>query len=641
MIWDVEKGEPVATLEGHEASVWAVLAYDQDTVITACADKSIRIFRRNGNLVKKFKGGDDVVRALCRLPASSAPAQFASAGNDGIIRLWTLEGAEIAQLHGHENFIYSLAALPNGELLSSSEDRTVRVWRATDCIQTITHPAISIWSVAANAETGDIVTGASDKIVRVFSKSEERHADAQTIKAFEESIKASSIPQQAMGEINKEQLPGPEFLTQKSGTKEGQVQMIREHNGSVTAHQWSSAASQWVNVGTVVDAAGSQAKQEYMGKQYDYVFDVDITEGAPPLKLPYNVSQNPWEAARKFIEDNELPLSYLDQVAQFITTNTQGVSLGQSGAQQPQTAAQDPYGSERRYRPGEGPAEPAARPKAIPQKEYLSIVSATFAPMTKKIEELNKQLVSSGQKGSSLNPQNIAELSSSIKMLEKSLAPSASSQSTENFDALVDIAVHISTQWPHSDKIPGLDLYRLLAAVSPSVVTSHDPIDIFATASALSAHDTPTHAPTAMLALRFYANIFKHATGRAYARSHLSDIIAATSRAITAFMNNRNVLSAAMTVAINYSVLLSREGTEGAHDAPGLVADVIKVLGSSQVVDSEVLYRGLIALGTLLSVQELKSGVETARVRDVCSRVEKTSKEPRIVNVAGEVRALL
>lgn len=34
MVWDIEKGESTATLEGHQASVWAVLAYDQDTIIT-------------------------------------------------------------------------------------------------------------------------------------------------------------------------------------------------------------------------------------------------------------------------------------------------------------------------------------------------------------------------------------------------------------------------------------------------------------------------------------------------------------------------------------------------------------------------------------------------------------------------------
>jgi hypothetical protein len=40
----------------------------------------------------------------------------------------------------------------------------------------------------------------------------------------------------------------------------------------------------------VVDAIGSGRKQIYEGKEYDYVFDVDVQEGVPPLKLPYNAS---------------------------------------------------------------------------------------------------------------------------------------------------------------------------------------------------------------------------------------------------------------------------------------------------------------------------------------------------------------
>ena len=39
-----------------------------------------------------------------------------------------------------------------------------------------------------------------------------------------------------------------------------------------------------------MDAVGSGRKQLYEGKEYDYVFDVDVQEGAPPLKLPYNAS---------------------------------------------------------------------------------------------------------------------------------------------------------------------------------------------------------------------------------------------------------------------------------------------------------------------------------------------------------------
>jgi phospholipase A-2-activating protein len=239
-IWPVGQWESQTVLRGHEASVWDVLAYDSETIITASADQKIRIFHILGKLLRTIRGGQDVVRALCRVTGHPSGADFASAGNDAIIRLWTIGGKQVGELHGHENFIYTLASTPTGELVSSSEDRTARIWKGTECIQTITHPAISVWSVAVCGENGDIVTGASDRIVRVFSRNAEHAADVETTKQFEDAVKESSIPQQSLGEVNKEKLPGPEFLVQKRGTKEGQVQMIRELNGNVTAHTWSS-----------------------------------------------------------------------------------------------------------------------------------------------------------------------------------------------------------------------------------------------------------------------------------------------------------------------------------------------------------------------------------------------------------------
>jgi len=50
-----------------------------------------------------------------------------------------------------------------------------------DCVQTITHPAISVWSVAVCAQNGDIVSGASDRIVRVFSREGKRWADKEAL----------------------------------------------------------------------------------------------------------------------------------------------------------------------------------------------------------------------------------------------------------------------------------------------------------------------------------------------------------------------------------------------------------------------------------------------------------------------------
>jgi phospholipase A-2-activating protein len=179
-VWDVEKGAVTAELTGHQGPVWGIMVYDAKLVVTACADKMIRIFDISGKALHTIEGHTDVVRSFCKLPPDHwSGAAFASAGNDEVIRLWTLEGLQVAELDGHTAYIYDLAILPNGDIVSSSEDRTVRIWRNGQCIQTITHPAISIWAVAVCPETGDIASGASDKTIRVFSRDSDRQADVE------------------------------------------------------------------------------------------------------------------------------------------------------------------------------------------------------------------------------------------------------------------------------------------------------------------------------------------------------------------------------------------------------------------------------------------------------------------------------
>lgn len=48
----------------------------------------------------------------------------------------------------------------------------------------------------------------------------------------------------------------------------------------------------WQKIGEVTgtDKPKAGEKVNYEGKQWDYVFDVAIEDGAPALKLPYNVS---------------------------------------------------------------------------------------------------------------------------------------------------------------------------------------------------------------------------------------------------------------------------------------------------------------------------------------------------------------
>ena len=116
-----------------------------------------------------------------------------------------------------------------------------------------------------------------------------------------------------------DRLPDASAL-QKPGQKDGQTKMVREGDG-VMAYSWSQSEQQWQKIGHVMGATGGSSatsgKQLYNGIEYDYVFSVDIEDGAPPLKLPYNIGEDPWHAAQKFIHSNGLSQLFLDQVLKF------------------------------------------------------------------------------------------------------------------------------------------------------------------------------------------------------------------------------------------------------------------------------------------------------------------------------------
>lgn len=92
--------------------------------------------------------------------------------------------------------------------------------------------------------------------------------------------------------------------------------MIRDGQ-IVKAYSWSQVLKQWQHVGDVMGASGgspaTSGKQLHNGIEYDYVFSVDIQDGVPPLKLPYNNGDDPWSAAQKFIHDNNLSQLFLEQ----------------------------------------------------------------------------------------------------------------------------------------------------------------------------------------------------------------------------------------------------------------------------------------------------------------------------------------
>ena len=360
------------------------------------------------------------------------------------------------------------------------------------------------------------------------------------------------------------------------------------------------------------------------------------------MKLPYNLSQNPYEAATKFIQDNELPITYLDQVANFITTNTQGATLG-SQDQGTSAPGSDPWGSDNRYRPGSdstptATTRPTAPPKSLPQKEYLSILVARAQPMEKKIKELNETLISTGHKDVSLNPTELTVLSS----LRKHIEASGATKTSQSVAGGLDLAIKLCTAWPYKDRLPGLDLLRLLAVAPMTAAYSHprggNIIDVLEQGAMEEQPPVENHV---MMATRAFANLFESIEGRALAVKEFDRIQTIISTAILG-STNRNLLVATTTVYINYAVYFKSETTSTSFEHVLAVLDTLgKILNSQN--DSEVVFRALVATGTLLTLdEEVRSAAKDVYdiPKSIITAVNKAS-DPRNRNAAAEIREIL
>lgn len=428
----------------------------------------------------------------------------------------------------------------------------------------------------------------------------------------------------------------------------------------------STAQQQWVCVGTVVDAVGSSGKKvEYNGQSYDYVFDVDIQDGVPPLKLPYNLSQNPYEAATKFLGDNELPMTYLDSVTNFIVENTKGATLGQGSG----PAAGD-FGTGR-YQPGDD-SEAQQKPKILPQESYLTLATAKFDPVVKKIMSISATMISSGRKDFALNPTEEATLKRLMESLGKyittvpAIVPGtnavATTQPLELSEHDLLLVLKLISTWPDNDRLPGLDVLRCLvtspAAAGVTDANGQSVIDIALQAAFHPSAGANISENCAMMAFRVIANLFTTEEGRQVALAQVEKVVdymeSLTGLNDTAFKGpvgfpgNRNVLMAVTTAAVNYAALgylvSKKKVTVGDGNVTpevfGLMANVLCSIVKGQN-DAEVNYRALAALGTMAAagygdVMKSFGADDTIRAAKADS-----SAEQRIRAIAGECLAFL
>ncbi|GLG99497.1 Lissencephaly-1 homolog [Gryllus bimaculatus] len=596
-------------LYGHTLDVRSIAVSQEGYIVSGSRDKTAKIWKPNGinagyTEVQTLLGHTNFVSCVCVLPPDSQfpKGLILTGSNDSNIRMFAVDSPQpIAVLKGHKNVGHQMAVwssiqlasgdvvtgsadksikiwLPDGIcqktltggaecFVTSGEDRTVRVWHGGEVEQTVTLPAQSVWTVACLAN-GDIVTGSSDGVIRVFSCDVNRQADSELLQQFEEQVASTGVnAEQELGGVKVSDLPGKEVLS-SPGIKDGQTKLIRE-GSDVHCYSWSAADGKWEKVGDVVGASGgsqsTSGKVLYNGKEYDYVFSVDIEDGKPPLKLPYNSDEDPWFAAQKFIHENNLSQLFLDQVANFIVNNSKKITT--ASASTSTSSYCDPFTGGSRYIPGNETARGNG-----PAPTGLD-------PFTEKLTEFNRRTGDGNHKVDEIFLEGVVKLGN--------LGEPANLVHVQILKQLLE--------WPQDILFPVLDVTRLAVRneeVNKELCSGETGNQMF---SYLQKFLVPGSSSTnQMLTLRILSNMLAHPSGEQLVLNHRDYILSALSALAAPF--NKHMQVAIATLLLNLAVTLERVKNKGSRSHSVQVTAALLPLLS----DAEAQFRTLVTLGTLL-----------------------------------------
>lgn len=129
-LWDLERGQKLATVQRNEANIWAVAFLgDPDRFAVASHDWKVTLWdvRQPSAPLNVLEGHDNAVQALAVAPGRRL---LASGSADKTVRLWDLESLKRKRTYrGQRDFITALAFSHNGKRLAGSAlDGRIRVW---------------------------------------------------------------------------------------------------------------------------------------------------------------------------------------------------------------------------------------------------------------------------------------------------------------------------------------------------------------------------------------------------------------------------------------------------------------------------------------------------------------------------------
>lgn len=165
-------GALLKTLTGHRNRVRGVsFSPDGKLIASGSDDKTAIIWRRDGKLLTTLIGHEGNVNRVRFSPDSKSIATVSDGDNENV-KLWAINGTLITTFKGHRDRVKDVSFSPDGNMLATASwDNTIRLWNLEGLLpKTIEGHKYRVMDVAWSPDGQTLATASWDKTVRFWNR---------------------------------------------------------------------------------------------------------------------------------------------------------------------------------------------------------------------------------------------------------------------------------------------------------------------------------------------------------------------------------------------------------------------------------------------------------------------------------------